>query len=80
VIIGIIGRCGAYADVGGETLGPVAGQFGDDGQVVEFRLQRRERFVIGARHCLVEFQQMRQQLPQLLPFHRFHQRDGHELF
>lgn len=23
---------------------------------------------------------MRQQLPQLLPLHRFHQRDGHELF
>lgn len=44
-----------HANVGGKTFGPVAWQFRNDGQVVEFRLERRKRFVIGARHCLVEF-------------------------
>ena len=67
-----------YLEVGRKTFSTVAGQFGNDFEVVELGLQDGQLFLPGRCQLLIDFEKVREQFAQLLAFHCLDQRSGHE--
>lgn len=67
-----------YLEISGKTFGSVTRQFENDFEVMKFGLQSRQLFLPWRHQLVIDFDEMRQQLAQLLALHSLHQRSWNE--
>ena len=67
-----------YTNIGRKAFGTVARKVRDDLEVMQLGLERGQLLLAGGRQVRVELQEVREQLPQLLPLHRLSQGGRHE--